>query len=109
MVCIYQCVEHLFVLDLDSHTSTILPQFDCIWLLTFRSGCDASEAAEALSAQEISKHISEGASSTAHLGALLHSDLPLGLSTAGFADFCALSPGVSVAAAGERPGQPLLC
>lgn len=76
--------------------------------LTLRSGSDASEAAEALSAQKVSKNISEGASSSAHLGALLHSYLPLGLSTAGFADLSALSAGVSVAAAGERPGQPLL-
>lgn len=76
--------------------------------LTLRSGSDPSKAAETLSAQEVSKHISEGAPSSPHLGALLHSYLPLGLPTAGFADLCALGAGVGVAATGERPGQPLL-
>lgn len=79
-----------------------------MWTLTFRSGSDSSKAAEAFSAQKVSKNISEGASPSAHLGALLHSDLPLGLSTPGFADLRAFSAGVCVAAAGESPGQPLL-
>lgn len=76
--------------------------------LTLRPGGDPSKAAETLSSQEVSKHISEGAPSSPHLGALLHSYLPLGLPTAGFADLCALGAGVGVAAAGERPRQPLL-
>lgn len=79
-----------------------------MWTLTLRSGSDASEAAEALSAQKVSKNIPEGASSSAHLRALLHSYLPLGLSASGFADLRALRAGVGVTAAGERPGQPLL-
>ena len=79
-----------------------------MWTLTLRSGSDAGEAAQALSAQKVSKDVSEGASPSAHLGALLHPYLPLGLPPAGFADLRALGAGVGVAAAGECPGQPLL-
>lgn len=79
-----------------------------MWVLTLGSGSDAGEAAQALSAEKISKNISEGASSSAHLGALLHPYLPLCLPAAGFADLRALGAGVGVAAAGESPGQPLL-
>lgn len=79
--------------------------------LTLGPASDAGEAAEALSAQKVSKNISEGASSSSsssQLGALLHAHLPLGLSSPALADLRALRAGVGVAAAGERPGQPLL-
>lgn len=79
-----------------------------MWILTLWSRSDAGEAAQALSAKKVSKNISEGASSSTHLGAFLYSDLPLCLPAASFADLCALCAGVGVAAAGESPGQPLL-
>lgn len=78
------------------------------WTLTFWSGSDTSKTAEALSAQKVSKNISEWASSSSHLCALLHSYLPLGLASACFANLRALGAGVGVTAACECPGQPLL-
>lgn len=70
------------------------------------SGWYPTEACEALTPQELSKHVPEGVSPD--LGTLLHAHLPLGLPRLCLTNLCALRARVRVTAARESARMPFL-
>lgn len=90
--------------DSDTHTTTHTPEHTHTHTVLQRRL--AVETAQVLLPQEVSEDVPEGLSS--HLRALLHTNLPLGLTGSRLADLRPLSTGVGVATACECPRQTLL-